>query len=536
MKLRRFLSCMMALLLVCSLPVSALAAEYDLAQGSIKVEADTSGQYVTQEAQGINRQEDANPVITQTTGTETKNTVTIEVEAGAEANVTIQDVNIVNSDPVDAPQNHSGEAAVTIDVAEGAEANVTLDGVNIDVSGTGKYGNTAYSGEAAVQITGNGNVTLELDGENTLQSGSNRAGVEKNDATGTGELTITDETGTSGSLEATGGIYGAGIGGGREGDGSNITITGSAEVTATGGDDGGSGIGGGYSGSGSDITIEGSAEVTAQGGVKGSGIGGGAYGSGSNITISGSAEVTAQGTDGGAGIGGGEGDTGSDITITGSAEVIAKGGNAGSGIGGGAVESGSNITISGDAQVKVQGGEAFQWGVWFYGKGAAIGDGGAAQKNAYPDPGAEVDPDICKLTPNGRIEYYAPGADMETDAPYKIVTGTYGLSQPAEPAQPLYRVIGQDGKAVACKEARTSGVLTITVEADFATLTGSISGMKTLKAQGVDTIVFVTNGATSTFALADLLAQDGDSYALTHDGETVTFTLGNGTDISKILK
>ena len=53
MKLRRFLSCMMALLLVCGLPLSALAEEYDLAKGSITVTADESGQYVTQEDQGI---------------------------------------------------------------------------------------------------------------------------------------------------------------------------------------------------------------------------------------------------------------------------------------------------------------------------------------------------------------------------------------------------------------------------------------------------------------------------------------------------
>ena len=83
-----------------------------------------------------------------------------------------------------------------------------------------------------------------------------------------------------------------------------------------------------------------------------------------------------------------------------------------------------------------------------------------------------------------------------------------------------------------------NGVLTITAEEDFATLTGSLSGMKTLKAHGIGTIVFVTKDATSTFAVEDLLAQgaSGDSYQLTHDGSTVTFTLGDGTDIRKILK
>ena len=98
--------------------------------------------------------------------------------------------------------------------------------------------------------------------------------------------------------------------------------------------------------------------------------------------------------------------------------------------------------------------------------------------------------------------------------------------------------MGQDGKALSCKAERQDGVLTITVDADFASLTGKLGGIQTLKAQGIETIVFVTNGATSTFALSDLLSQGstGDTYTLTHDGSTVTFTLGTGkTDISDIL-
>ena len=113
-----------------------------------------------------------------------------------------------------------------------------------------------------------------------------------------------------------------------------------------------------------------------------------------------------------------------------------------------------------------------------------------------------------------------------------------GPSQPAAEAAPLYRVIGQDGKAISCKAEQSSGVLTVTVDADYAALTGKLGGIQTLKAQGVDTIVFVTNDATSTFALADLLSQGstGDSYTLVHDGSTVSFTLGAGkTDVSDIL-
>ena len=103
-------------------------------------------------------------------------------------------------------------------------------------------------------------------------------------------------------------------------------------------------------------------------------------------------------------------------------------------------------------------------------------------------------------------------------------------------AAPLYRVVDQDGQALVCKAERQDGVLTITAEADFAALTGTLGGIRTLKAQGIDTIVFVTNGATSTFALSDLLAQDLYSYTLAHDGEAVTFTMTDGADVSKILQ
>ena len=105
-------------------------------------------------------------------------------------------------------------------------------------------------------------------------------------------------------------------------------------------------------------------------------------------------------------------------------------------------------------------------------------------------------------------------------------------------AAPLYRVVNQDGKDILHQETRKDGVLTITVDADFAALTGKLGGIQTLKAQGVDTIVFVTKGASSTFALSDLLSQGstGDTYTLTHDGSTVTFTLNNGADAVTILQ
>lgn len=505
MKHRRILSGLAALMLAASLLMSALAREWDIADGDITIVADNDGQKVSQGTE--NDISDDNPVII---GNSATNTVSIVAE-------------------------------------KDRTANVTLSGANIDGS---------TKGNAAVSTTGEGNVSIELDGDNTLKSGKGHAGLEKKNG---GKLTIADEdkngkltaeggkygagigggdqgagsgiTITGGEIKATGGQYGAGIGGGK-GDGSDITISG-GEVNATGGTSG-AGIGGGYNGNGSDITIT-DGEVNATGGKYGAGIGGGEYGIGKDIIITGG-EVNATGGRFSAGIGGGSRGTGSDITISGG-EVNASGGVNGAGIGGGLRSKGKDITVSGDTKLKVQGGDEDHYD----GAGAGIGDGGS---NAYGTkiPGAEVEPDTSGLT-TGRIEYYAPGADMDKDAPSQTIVGTYIPPQPAreaaapaQPAAPLYRVTDGDGKDVSYETTWRDGVLTVTVEADRAVLTGRLSGIASLQAQGIERIVFITKGATSEFLTADLLAAAPatEHYALTHDGETVTFTAGEA-DVSGIL-
>ena len=514
MKKRKIVSTLLALLLLASLPVSALAAEWDISKGDITVNAGSGGQTVTQGSQVD--VPDSAPVIT---GSSTENTLTINAE-------------------------------------KDQTASVTLSGASIDVSGAGK---------AAVTTTGEGNVSIELNGDNTLKSGKGHAGLEKKNG---GKLTIADEdkngkltaeggkygagigggdqgagsgiTITGGEIKATGGQYGAGIGGGK-GDGSDITISG-GEVNATGGTSG-AGIGGGYNGNGSDITIT-DGEVNATGGKYGAGIGGGEYGIGKDIIITGG-EVNASGGRFSAGIGGGSRGTGSDITISGG-EVNASGGVNGAGIGGGLRSTGKDITVSGDTKLKVQGGDEDHYD----GAGAGIGDGGS---NAYGTKilGAEVEPDTSGLTTNGSIAYYAPGADMENDKPTSITFGT--SSQPEKPIEPavpeqpeaergmdapLYRVTDKDGRDIVYTAERKDGVLTVNVDEDFAILTGRLSGIRTLKVQGVEKIIFVTKGAASAFLLSDLLekGESGDTYKLTHDGKAVTFTLGEKmTDVSAIL-
>ena len=507
MKHRRILSGLAALMLAASLPMSALAREWDIADGDITIVADNDGQKVSQGTE--NDISDDNPVII---GNSATNTVSIVAE-------------------------------------KDQTANVTLSGANIDGS---------TKGNAAVSTTGEGNVSIELDGDSTLKSGFCHAGLEKNNG---GSLTIADED-KNGKLTAEGGGYGAGIGGGYNGTGSDITISG-GEVNATGGAYG-AGIGGGYNGTGSDITISGG-EVKATGGAFGAGIGGGyeaggsdiaisggevnatgggAYGagigggwggSGSDITISGG-EVKATGGSYGAGIGGGYSGDGSDITVSGG-EVKATGGVNGAGIGGGLQGKGKDITVSGDAKLKVQGGVES----WTGGAGAGIGNGGS-KADGNQIPGAEVEPDTSDLT-TGWIEYYAPGADMDKDAPSQTIVGTYIPPQPAreaaapaQPTAPLYRVTDGDGKDVSYETTWRDGVLTVTVEADRAVLTGRLSGIASLQAQGIERIVFITKGATSEFLTADLLAAAPamERYALSHDGEAVTFTAGEA-DISGIL-
>jgi len=165
-------------------------------------------------------------------------------------------------------------------IASGVNANITLS--NVDINARNDDNTCAFD------MTG-ASVNLTLIGDNTLRSSGRRAGLQVPDGS---NLVIMGES--IGTLSATGGSYGAGIGGGVYGTGGNITISGST-VTATGGIYSGAGIGGGFYGAGGNITISGGT-VTATGGFfdGAAGIGGGLYGAGGNInSITGNAVVFA---------------------------------------------------------------------------------------------------------------------------------------------------------------------------------------------------------------------------------------------------
>ena len=286
-----------ALLIAAFLPLSVLADEYDLSQGSVTVSTSKGADGSTKQEVKHNNttKDDSNPTIT-SNGKETGNTITIQAGDGTTANVTIKDANIKTD-------------------------------------------------EAAIKTEGKGNVNLNVEGTNTVSSGDKHAGVEKaND----GNLTIGSENG-EGKLTANGGHGGAGIGGGIRGDGNDITITG-GEITANGGAEA-AGIGGGVLGSGSDITITGG-EVTANGGIFGAGIGGGSKNDSSDITISGG-KVIANGGWCGAGIGGGYEGSGSDVTISKDSRVEAISrdpsafGGCGAAIGGGGYNTDTGKRVDG---------------------------------------------------------------------------------------------------------------------------------------------------------------------------------------------
>lgn len=506
MNIRKLLTRLVSLALIAVfLPTVAMADTWYLEDGSITVSATDSGQNVSQG--GVTKEDSAPVIRNRDSSASTTNNVTIKADTGATANVTLEDTNIDTT------------------------------------GGAGPKG----AGDAAVRTEGGGNVNLNVELDNTLQSGDTRAGVEKGNG---GNLTIGSESG-SGQLVATGGDGGAGIGGGENTGAENITITG-GDIFAIG-NGGGAGIGGGWDCSASDITITGG-NVTAvgkqddPGRIGGAGIGGGGSqtsnaGSGTNIKITGG-RVTAVGGNYSAGIGGGYGSNGENITIS-DAEVIAIGGTCSAGIGGGcrnldstAAGEGKNISISGSANVKAAGGV----GDSMDGAGAAIGAGGSHQGTTLVDA-QEGDVGTSGLSPDGSVERLDPGTTFDIPQPKprssfpKPAPDPVAVEEEPQPVKAaLYRVIDDAGKALPVETKQEDGVLLLTAQADIAILEGAVSGLQTLQSRGIDTITF-TNGTISvSFSLAEVIAKgaSSDIYRLTLSGGEANFTLADA-DITALL-
>ena len=571
----------------------------------------------------------------------------ITISAGESGNNVTQNENTTENDPDTIITNREEGASshtVTIDAKdEDDKVEVTLKDVNIDASSRS---------EAAVSVTGKGDTTIELDGDNELKSGAGHAGLEHNKTDTSGELTIQDKD-NNGSLEAAGGFKGAGIGSAGSHD-AQVKITG-GNITATS-DDWGAGIGSGSYGTGT-VEITGG-EINATGGYLGAGIGGGCNGSG-NVTISGGT-ITAAGSDGAAGIGGGYyngatvtitgdaviknasstkygagigGGNGSDgnVTISGNAKIEnATGGYGAAGIGGGAfsspdkigngnvvikdnakidnVQGGaygagigggifglSNVTIEGNTKVNATGGAG----------GAAIG-GGAGAENNSDNNGNQI---TIKSNENGSPTINAVGGG--TDEGEKIVIGGAGIGAGCEsdadaditlegkvtitatagkdnvaigangieqefsglaegssitrydsegndtslpgdkvPVTPVVPedtssggsadasvqesvfpglvVTDKDGQRISYTSIRGNNVLSIRVGRFTASLRASLTTLRQLRAEGIDTITFQTILRSTTLSVDELLAMGGEDteVVLTHHIRSSTLTVG----------
>lgn len=304
--------------LMAGLSVPAFAATYNIGDGSITIEANGDGTAKVTQNESVTDKDD---------------------------DVTVTGSNAGTSNVVDIINNTDDDLKITLS--------------DVDIADT--------KGKAPLSVSGTGDTTIELDGNNSLTGSGWSAGLERNeekDSDGnvtSGKLTIQDED-KNGSLEATGNYGGAGIGGGNLKNSGEIEITGGT-ITATGALDG-AGIGGGGSGGDGTVTISGG-NITARGGssdnpnaICGAGIGGGGGFGNATVTITGDA-VIEEATGGGAcaGIGSGYYNSKTDITISGNAVVKnAQGGAQGAGIGGGGggLSTGGSIgtvTITDNARV-----------------------------------------------------------------------------------------------------------------------------------------------------------------------------------------
>ena len=468
---------------------------------------------------------------------------------------------------------------------------VTITGGDITAKATGRYGAGIGGGYGAIPkdtlIGGNGTVTIS-GGTITEASGGYMAAGIGSGFQGLGTVTI---EGDAVIKNAQGGKAGAGIGSGTRGD-SEIIIRGDAVIENAESSANGAGIGAGQ-GSLRDnistvgkVTIEGNAKIeNAKSGYGGSGIGGGAIGIG-NVIIRGNAQIgNATGGEEGAGIGGGALGTG-DVTIEGNVTIEnAKGGAGAAGIGGGAEtqpdtkDTRNKVSIksteAGSPNITATGGGVLNDEKYPLAGAAAIGSGSVA------DGATEVKSDITiegKVTidatgggdvaigdsTNGETRFSGlqvgttitrrnakgddvsqPGdvvreqAPTETEAAEAPSTGSVEVERPVT-VEGLY-VTNVLGKQITHTCTQNGTTLTIRANGIVTSAHLTLGMVRTLKAQGVKTLVFTTLLSRSTTVSVDALlaaepdAPDETAVVWTHTGPRAALTIG-GADHSALLK
>ena len=434
-------------------------------------------------------------------GTEGKNTVSQGNKKDVEDTNTI----ITNQN-----QDKASSHTVTIDANDkNDKVEVTLKDVNIDTSSRNK---------AAVSVTGSGNTTIKLDGDNALKSDTYRSGIY-----GSGSLTISGGTVTANGDDGGHGIYSRG----------SITISGGSTVTAngrsgtiSGGDgirsDGGGTISGGDGiRSGGGLTVS-DGTVTAKGGNGDSkdGYGGDGIRSGGVVTISGNTVNAAGGYGGKVG---GYGICSFDRVAISGGTVEAAGGNGSTGGGSGIYS--SVIDLSGSLELTAKAGSPT-------GK-ALLQNGSELDLDTIKDklgPGAKV----TVTDANGETKQVSIPRPVEPEEP--VIPGESssssdgGSSAPSAPASPLpgLTVTDKSGAVISYTSTQSGNTLTICVGRFTASLRASLSALRPLRAEGIETITFQTILCSTTLSVDELLAMGGEDAeaVLTHRLTDSSLTVG----------
>ena len=449
-------------------------------------------------------------------GTEGKNTVSQGNKKDVEDTNTI----ITNQN-----QDKASSHTVTIDANDkNDKVEVTLKDVNIDTSSRNK---------AAVSVTGSGNTTIKLDGDNALKSDTYRSGIY-----GSGSLTISGGTVTANGDDGGHGIYSRG----------SITISGGSTVTANGR----SGTISGGDGIRSDggVTISGGT-VNATGGNGGTISGGDGIRSGGGLTVS-DGTVTAKGGNGDSKDGyGGDGiRSGGVVTISGNT-VNAAGGYGGK-VGGYGICSFDRVAISGGTVEAAGGNGSTGGGSGIYssvidlsGSLELTAKAGSPTGKALLQNGSELDLDTIKdkLGPgakvtvtdaNGETKQVSIPRPVEPEEP--VIPGESssssdgGSSAPSAPASPLpgLTVTDKDGQRISYTSTQSGNTLTVCVGRLTASLRISLAALRQLRAEGIETITFQTILCSTTLSVDELLAMGGEDAeaVLTHRLTDSSLTVG----------
>ena len=423
----------------------------------------------------------------------------------------------------------SDKNTVTIDTSKG-NVDVTFDDLNIDASSRK---------EAAMSVTGSGNTTIKLDGDNHLTGGNGSSGIDS-----IGSLTIYG--GENDSLTAKGGSGADGSGGDGIHSGS-LTIYGGT-VNANGGNCGDGNYSDGGSGiriSSHSLTISGGSTVTANGGNGGSLVGGDGIRSGGGLTVS-DGTVTAKGGNGDSKDGyGGDGiRSGGVVTISGNT-VNAAGGYGGK-VGGYGICSFDRVAISGGTVEAAGGNGSTGGGSGIYssvidlsGSLELTAKAGSPTGKALLQNGRELDLDTIKdkLGPGAKVTTTdANGKTKEVSIPRPVEpeesssSSDGGSAAPSAPASPLpgLTVTDKDGQRISYTSTQSGNTLTVCVGRLTASFRISLAALRQLRAEGIETITFQTILCSTTLSVDELLAMGGEDAeaVLTHRLTDSSLTVG----------